>query len=182
MPASKRLTYDPFRDYYIVLGVAPTVLPAELQSAYRARVKVLHPDRNKHPDATAQFQLLNEAYEALRDPETRDLYDQLRAKERREPYKPRPLDSTWKTTEGRFADQFSVQHQARQVISGLLQGPYRTTLIVLGGVLIANLIFLGLAANFSPPPRIRPIPTLTFTATAASSTTPTTTPTALASE
>jgi hypothetical protein len=37
----------------------------------------LHPDRNKAADATAQFQLLNEAYGVLRDPTARAQYDTI---------------------------------------------------------------------------------------------------------
>lgn len=66
--------WDP-KGYYAVLGVSSSAEAAEIKAAYRRRAKELHPDRNRAPDAAAQFLLLNEAYEALDDPASRALYD-----------------------------------------------------------------------------------------------------------
>lgn len=66
-----------FIDYYKILGVKKDIPQAEIKAAYRKRSKQFHPDL--HPDdpkAKAKFQLLNEAYEVLNDPEKRKLYDQ----------------------------------------------------------------------------------------------------------
>jgi len=65
-----------FIDYYKILGVSKDVPQSEIKSAYRKRSKQFHPDL--HPDdpkAKAKFQLLNEAYEVLNDPEKRSRYD-----------------------------------------------------------------------------------------------------------
>lgn len=50
---------------YSVLGVAPGAEAAAVKKAYRAKVKALHPDVNPSPTAAAQFQAVQEAYEAL---------------------------------------------------------------------------------------------------------------------
>jgi len=66
-----------FIDYYKILGVDRSVSQADLKKAYRDRSKRFHPDL--HPDdpkAKAKFQLLNEAYDVLKDPDKRARYDQ----------------------------------------------------------------------------------------------------------
>ncbi|MBQ8674739.1 MAG: J domain-containing protein [Bacteroidaceae bacterium] len=66
-----------FIDYYKILGVPKDIPQADIKAAYRKRSKQFHPDL--HPDdpkAKAKFQLLNEAYEVLNDPDKRARYDQ----------------------------------------------------------------------------------------------------------
>ena len=66
-----------FIDYYKILGVNKDIPQDEIKAAYRKRSKQFHPDL--HPDdpkAKAKFQLLNEAYDVLSDPEKRKKYDQ----------------------------------------------------------------------------------------------------------
>ncbi len=69
-----------FKDYYNVLGVEPNAGDAEIKSAYRRLARKYHPDVSKEAGAEDQFKAVNEAYEALRDPERRKAYDQLRAR------------------------------------------------------------------------------------------------------
>ena len=68
-----------FKDYYDILGVKPDASEAEIKSAYRKLARQFHPDKNKEPGAEERFKAINEANEALRDPEKRRAYDQLRA-------------------------------------------------------------------------------------------------------
>ena len=63
------------RDYYEILGVPRDADEAEIKKAFRRRARELHPDVNPDPTAEAQFKEAAEAYEALSNPETRDLYD-----------------------------------------------------------------------------------------------------------
>lgn len=66
----------PLIDYYAVLSVSSDATAAEVKGAYRSLTRTTHPDRNPGKEATAQMQLLNEAYMILREPEKRQAYDE----------------------------------------------------------------------------------------------------------
>jgi len=69
-----------FKDYYETLGLEPGAGDAEIKGAYRRLARKYHPDVSKEPGAEEKFKAVNEAYEALRDPQKRAAYDQLRAR------------------------------------------------------------------------------------------------------
>jgi hypothetical protein len=76
----RKLTYDPQRDYYAILGIDSRATQDELRLAYRRAVRAVHPDLNPERAewATEQLKLVNEAYDTLKQPRIRREYDQLR--------------------------------------------------------------------------------------------------------
>jgi molecular chaperone DnaJ len=62
-------------DYYALLGCSRTATEPEIKKAYRKLAMEYHPDRNSAPEAEARFKEITEAYEVLRDPEKRAMYD-----------------------------------------------------------------------------------------------------------
>lgn len=67
-----------YKDYYKVLGVDKSSSQDEISKAYKKLARKYHPDLNPN-DKTAEdkFKEMNEAYEVLKDPEKRKLYDRL---------------------------------------------------------------------------------------------------------
>ena len=70
-----------FKDYYKILGVSAQATQDEIKKAYRKLARKYHPDKNKG-DARAEerFKEVGEAYEALKDPDKRKQYDQIKAR------------------------------------------------------------------------------------------------------
>jgi curved DNA-binding protein len=66
-----------YKDYYAILGVKKDASQEDIQKAYRKLARKYHPDVNKAPEADVKFKEIGEAYEALKDPEKRQKYDQF---------------------------------------------------------------------------------------------------------
>ena len=54
--------------------------PAEIDNRYRELAKSLHPDRNADPADQERFKQVSAAYSALKDPATRQAYDEFRTR------------------------------------------------------------------------------------------------------
>ena len=88
------------KNYYVILGVDPDASSDQIKSAYRHKAKELHPDHYEG-SSSEPFRDVQEAYEALSDPERRECYDAECAREalsrartlraRPEPLRPRSI-------------------------------------------------------------------------------------------
>lgn len=64
-------------DFYEILGVAPNATSEEIKKAYRKRALEWHPDR-KGTGSEELFKKLSDAYDILKNPESRENYDRRR--------------------------------------------------------------------------------------------------------
>lgn len=60
-------------DYYEKLGISRNASASEIKQAFRRKAKELHPDKGGDPK---KFQEVNEAYDTLKDPQKKQMYDQ----------------------------------------------------------------------------------------------------------
>ncbi len=87
------------RDYYEILGVSHNADDNELKSKYRKLAVKYHPDKNPgDKEAEENFKDAAEAYDVLRDPQKRKIYDQ---------FGHQGLEGTGFTGFGGFEDIFS---------------------------------------------------------------------------
>jgi molecular chaperone DnaJ len=70
------------RNYYTLLHVSETASPEEIREAYRRLAKLYHPDTSGN-DTARTFELVQEAWETLRDSGRRKAYDREMESKRR---------------------------------------------------------------------------------------------------
>ncbi len=69
-----------YKDYYKLLGVSRSASKDEISRAFKKLARKHHPDLNHdNPESETKFKEINEAYEVLKDPKKRKMYDQFGA-------------------------------------------------------------------------------------------------------
>lgn len=93
------------KEYYKVMGVPNTASDKEIKLAYRRLARKYHPDISKEKNAEEHFKEVGEAYEVLKDPEKRKIYDQYLHQGEQPRYKPHSTQREHHTDGG--AGQYS---------------------------------------------------------------------------
>ena len=72
-------TANKITNYYKLLGIDPKANQQIVKQAYLAAIKAWHPDKNpdRNEEAEEKTKALNQAYQILKDPETRKNYDRM---------------------------------------------------------------------------------------------------------
>lgn len=76
------------RDYYAILGVGAKAEPVEIRAAYRALMRIYHPDADRSEEAADRAREINAAYSVLSNPDRRADYDASVAEHRRIRFEP----------------------------------------------------------------------------------------------
>lgn len=88
-PASAAM--DIMTDYYAILGVPHDAEEEQIKAAFRAKVKMWHPDVCREPEAHERFMAISKAYETLIDPARRAQYDRAVERGMSSPMKAGPV-------------------------------------------------------------------------------------------
>jgi hypothetical protein len=107
------MTAETIDNYYKILGLQKNAPLDEIKKAYREKAKILHPDKNKRPDAHEKFILLNEAYEYLHNLKTGKIFSQSKQSNTAQP-KSRRSYSDWNTAEREKARTRAQQYAKMQ--------------------------------------------------------------------
>ncbi|HET9591045.1 MAG TPA: DnaJ C-terminal domain-containing protein [Anaerolineales bacterium] len=110
-----------FKDYYEILGVSPDADEKTIKQTYRKLARQYHPDVNPgNKDAEEKFKAINEAYQALSNPEQRKKYDELRAQYQRwQQTGRRPQDFNWQDWAAQPGESANVRYASAEDLEDL---------------------------------------------------------------
>ena len=101
-------------DYYKILGVQRDANADQIRLAYRNKAKLYHPDLNKTPNAKVLFQLVNEAYQVLVNPEKKRWYDFKLKYPTTTGIRPQPVRTRTTSYESYYKAYTHQQHQKKE--------------------------------------------------------------------
>lgn len=175
----KAIRYDPYNDFYLLLGIASDADTEAVQRAFRQRAKSVHPDLNQARQewANEQFRLISEAHAILSDRALRLQYD--RQRRRFHPDDQYISDDFWTrshATPGEttpppdFSQGFErwkrgFNYASPRVVyaaafRNLMKGPYRYLVYLMGALFMVNVVLIALG-TFGRFETVRAAPTAT---------------------
>ncbi|MDP1745191.1 MAG: DnaJ domain-containing protein [Bacteroidota bacterium] len=117
-------------NYYRILGIHKNASLEDIKKAFRAKAKILHPDKNKNPNAHENFILLNEANEYLQNLKTGKLYDQNKKTFTAHPREKQKTQEDWKNTE-RERSRARAQEYAKMKYAEFIKTDYYKSFVSL---------------------------------------------------
>ena len=108
-------------NYYNILGVSRSASDEEIKTAYRNMIKAFHPDYYKgNPEfANKKTIELNEAYEVLKNPQSRKEYDQMLKNKVNYDYKSSYSNSSSSTTQSSKKSEPKIEEKAIEPSGGI---------------------------------------------------------------
>lgn len=96
------------KNYYIILGIPSTSTQTDIKAAYRRLAKEFHPDH--YGEGQTPFQILQEAYSVLRDPQSRKAYDDSIQVDKKQPSR-NVTPRRWESREhsGRYSRRYTEE-------------------------------------------------------------------------
>lgn len=132
---------DATKDFYAILGLAPSAEESVIRAAYRVLAQRYHPDRNhgNEEEAGRKMAELNEARDVLLDPIKRKNYDEQRGvnndsdsifddESANASHEADPLEEDWRVIVKYYPDLAEIDAQLRK-ISSVLAYSYRIVLL-----------------------------------------------------
>lgn len=132
---------DATKDYYAILGLAPSAEESVIRAAYRVLAQRYHPDRNhgNEEEAGRKMAELNEARDVLLDPIKRKNYDEQRGvnndsdsifddESANASHEADPLEEDWQVIVKYYPELAEIDTQLRK-ISSVLAYSYRVVLL-----------------------------------------------------
>lgn len=132
---------DATKDYYAILGLAPSAEESVIRAAYRVLAQRYHPDRNhgNEEEASRKMAELNEARNVLLDPIKRKNYDEQRGinndsdsifddESANASHEGDPLEEDWQVIVKYYPELAEIDAQLRK-ISSVLAYSYRVVLL-----------------------------------------------------
>jgi curved DNA-binding protein len=112
-----------YKDYYQVMGLNRDASAKDVKMAYRRLARKYHPDLSKEPNAEEKFKELGEAYEVLKDPEKRKIYDQYGKdwQSRQQGAHTSPQQETWDWNVGRNGQEYQFSEDFFESLFGRKQ-------------------------------------------------------------